>query len=60
MINIDKYSDNSKSRKALVNIRINVDIKNMSCGVPQRSIIGPFVYLLCVTDIPNSTCGQIC
>ena len=48
------YLSNSKKQHVSYN-SCDSELKDIVCGVPQRSILGPLLFILCVNDITNTS-----
>ena len=48
----------NKYKMVLFNGKIS-DIRDVTCGVPQGSILGPLLFILYVNDFATVTCKQI-
>ena len=56
-IAVQWFNSYLSGRQQLVNIAdTNLDFRNVLCGVPQGSILGPLLFLVHVNDMKAATC----
>ena len=55
---IEGFLDN-RSQQVVIDGHISIDAK-IASGVPQGSILGPLLLLICINDLPNYVQNSVC
>ena len=51
-----RFENYLKGRKQFTSIKgVNSSLKDILCGVPQGSILGPILFLFLINDLPNAS-----
>ena len=51
-----EFENYLKERKQFTSIKdVNSSLNDILCGVPQGSILGPILFLILITDLPNAS-----